>query len=61
MLEPLVARAASSRPKKLRKMDVNESKYLKNKNRMRNFGAMMKCSNYKGKGHNKRTCPMDRS
>jgi hypothetical protein len=61
MLEPPVARATPGRPKKLRKMGVDESRDLQNKFRIRKFGARMTCSNCKGKGHNKRACPMNMS
>jgi hypothetical protein len=57
-LEPPISRLVSGRPKKLRKMQVDESRDPKNPNRMRKFGAMMKCSICKGKWYNKRACPI---
>jgi len=61
MLEPPMARATPSRPKKLRKMGVDASRDPQNKFRIRRFGARMTCSKCKGKGHNKRACPMSMS
>jgi hypothetical protein len=56
-----VARATPGRPKKLRKRGVDESRDPQNKFRIRKFGARMTCSKCKGKGHNKRACPMNMS
>jgi hypothetical protein len=57
-LEPPVSRVAPGRPKKVRKRQVDERRDPKNPNRMRKFGARMKYSMCKGRGHNKRACPM---
>jgi hypothetical protein len=57
-LEPPVSRVALGRPKKVRKRQVDEHRDPKNPNRMRKFGARMKCSMCKGRGHNKKACPM---
>ncbi len=57
-LEPPVSRVAPGRPKKVRKRQVDDRRDPKNPNRMRKFGARMKCSMCKGRGHNKRACPM---
>jgi hypothetical protein len=51
---PPVSRVALGRPKKVRKRQVDESRDPKNPNRMRKFGARMKCSMCKGRGHNKK-------
>jgi hypothetical protein len=57
-LEPPVSRVAPGRTKKVRKRQVDERRDPKNPNRMRKFGARMKYSMCKGRGHNKRACPM---
>jgi hypothetical protein len=57
-LEPPISRVAPSRPNKLRKRQVDESRDSKNPNRMRKFGARTICSMCRGKGHNKRACPI---
>jgi len=52
---------ALGRPKKLRKMAVDESRYPKNPHRMRKLRAKIKYSKCKAIGHNKKACPMNRS
>jgi hypothetical protein len=54
ILEPPRARVAPGRPRKLRRRGPDESKDAKNPNKMRKFGARMRCSKCKVSGHNKR-------
>jgi hypothetical protein len=61
MLEPPIARVAPGRPKKLRKMGVDESRDPKNPHKMRKFEAKTKCSKCRARGHNKRVCPINSS
>ncbi|XP_059434802.1 uncharacterized protein LOC132167790 [Corylus avellana] len=60
-LEPPTIRVAPERPKRLRKRAPNESRDPKNPNRIRKFGARMRCAKCTGLGHNKRSCPLNQS
>ncbi|XP_059461899.1 uncharacterized protein LOC132190869 [Corylus avellana] len=60
-LEPPTSRLQPGRPKKQRKRGPDESRDPKNPNRMRKFGARMRCSKCKVLGHNKRACPTNMS
>jgi hypothetical protein len=53
-LEPPRERIALDRPKKQRRRAPYESRDLKNPNRMRKFGAMMKCGKCHGLEYNKK-------
>lgn len=54
-------RVAFGKPKKLRKRALDESRDPKNPNRMRKYGARMRCEKCTGLGHNKGSCPLNRS
>jgi hypothetical protein len=60
-LEPPRGRITLGRPKKQRRRALNESRDPKNPNRMRKFGARIKCRKCHGLGQNKRSCPFNRS
>jgi hypothetical protein len=59
ILEPPRPRVAPGRPRKLRMRGPGESKDPKNPDRMRKFGARMRCSKCRVLGHNKRACPLN--
>lgn len=60
-LEPPRTRVPPGRPKKLRRRGPDESRDPKNPNRMRKFGAKMRCSKCRVMGHKKRSCPQGRT
>jgi hypothetical protein len=60
ILEPPRQRVAPGRPRKLMR-GSDESRDLKNPNRMRKFRARMRCSKCKVLEHNKRASPLNRS
>jgi hypothetical protein len=60
-LEPQRGRITPSRPKKQRRRTPDKCRDPKNPNWMRKFGARVKYGKCHGFGHNKRSCPMNRS
>jgi hypothetical protein len=59
ILEPPRLKVAPGRPRKLQRRGPDESRDPKNPNRMRKFGARMRCSKCRVIGHNKRACPLN--
>jgi len=59
ILEPPRQRVATGRLRKLRRRCPDESRDPKNPNRIRKFGARMRCSKCVVVGHNKRACPLN--